>query len=376
MTYRNLSVDVLRGMGILAVVSGHASSGTALYPFAPYSFHMPLFFFLSGIFFSETKIEGILAGFYRNIKTLLLPVVIFYAVYSVLCQALGALGFFHFPESISINKIIFDQFQGAGAYKFTAAYWFLPCLFFVRTFFSVVHSRVFYLLDHFFLVRDELKVAFFLSIYLMVGIFATRFSVLMYEDERVSWSHIPWLRFAFALFFFYLGSVFQKYNFQRFLTHAFVLVALYIAQQQLWAYSGNLDFWMQVSKYGGTYLPFISSIISIGLFFGLANIFSKNESLGLILGYIGRNSLPILLHHLFGFFLVNLILCLTGIIKPSEVLGPYYQWQTVNSWPIYIFFGVAFSLVVDRYLVARSVVGIKGGLEKIAQAFSGRAARL
>ncbi|WP_411740358.1 acyltransferase family protein [Pseudomonas sp. BF-B-26] len=51
MKERNFSVDVLRGIGILLVVSGHASSGSSMNVFAPYSFHMPLFFFISGLFF-------------------------------------------------------------------------------------------------------------------------------------------------------------------------------------------------------------------------------------------------------------------------------------------------------------------------------------
>lgn len=347
---RNLSVDVLRGIGILSVVAGHASSGVALYPFTPYSFHMPLFFFLSGIFFNEQRVEKIVPVLTKNVRALLLYSTFFYFAYACICQVLAFYGFSAFAEPFSFQKIFMNQFGGSGAYLFTAAYWFIPCLFFIRVYFSVVHARLFGLLSRggggLFISSS------FLLGYLLVGLAAVGYSVTMYNTQTVDWEKIPYLRFAFALFFYYLGALFQKYNCQRFLKHVLVLVALYVIQQQFWVAAGNLDFWMQASKYQNAYLPVVSSIISIAFFYGVSDILAKNESCSKVLGYIGQNSFPILLHHLFGFFLINVILCLVGIIKPVDVTGPYYQWDTVHSWPFYISLGTLISLAIDRYLVA------------------------
>ncbi|MGN4051339.1 acyltransferase family protein [Pseudomonas sp. SM4] len=101
---RNLSVDVFRGIGILSVVAGHASSGVGLYPFTPYSFHMPLFFFLSGIFFSESHREGIVSVLKKNVRVLLLYSTFFYFAYACVCLILNFYGFSYFSESFSIKN--------------------------------------------------------------------------------------------------------------------------------------------------------------------------------------------------------------------------------------------------------------------------------
>lgn len=301
------------------------------------------------VFFSEQRIEKVGPVIVKNVRALLLYSTFFYFAYACLCQILAYYGFTAFAEPFSVQKIFMNQFGGSGAYLFTAAYWFIPCLFFVRVYFSVVHARLFVLLS-----RGGsglfVSTAFLLS-YLLVGLAAVGYSVNMYDTQTVDWDKIPYLRFAFALFFYYLGALFQKYNCQRFLKYVVVLVSLYVIQQQFWVAAGNLDFWMQASKYQNAYLPVVSSVPSIAFFYGVSDILAKNESCSKLLGYIGRNSFPVLLHHLFGFFLINVVLCMVGAIKPADVTGPYYQWDTVHSWPFYIAIGILISLAIDRYLV-------------------------
>lgn len=53
---RDINLDVLKGTGMLLVIIGHAGCIWPLYP-AIYAFHMPLFFIVSGIFFS-TKLSA------------------------------------------------------------------------------------------------------------------------------------------------------------------------------------------------------------------------------------------------------------------------------------------------------------------------------
>jgi len=345
---RNFSVDVLRGIGILLVVSGHASSGSSMNVFAPYSFHMPLFFFISGLFFSDTKVDGVLPTIIKNTKSLLLYSTAFYMFYACVCWVITRLGFTAFAQPFSLELIFLNQFTTSGAYSFTAAYWFIPCLFFVKLYFSLIHARLVSLINS---RREGLISISFLAAYMVIAFAAVVYSVEMYEKAGVQLDKIIYFRFAFALFFFYLGSIVAKYNTQRFLSNVFVLAVLYIVQQQLWVSAGNLDFWMQISKYQATYLPVISSVLAIAFFYGLSDIAAKNKSFCVVLGYIGKNSLPIVLHHIFGFFLINALLCAFGVIKPSDVINLFYQFDTVHTWPLYIIGAVLFSLIFDRYAV-------------------------
>ncbi|MEG7362347.1 acyltransferase family protein [Pseudomonas citronellolis] len=347
MSQRNLGVDVLRGLGILFVVSGHASSGSMFYPFAPYSFHMPLFFFISGLFFSESKIDGAFSVVLKSAKSLLLYSTLYYCVYALICQALLWFGFVQLYHPLSLDRLFLNQFGTGGAYGFTAAYWFIPCLFFVKVYFSLVHARISSFLKGRFRASFSILM---ISLYAVIAFWAVNSSMDMYAESAVTLERIVLLRFAFALFFYYAGSLFMAYSLQERMGNIFLLGGIYVVQQQFWAYAGNLDFWMQISKYQQSYLPVISSVLSICFFFGVSGVLSKNRSFSMVLGYIGRNSLPIVLHHIFGFFTVNAVLCLLGVIQPAQVVSVYYQWDTVHTWPLYMAVGVSYSLLFDRYV--------------------------
>lgn len=82
MKQRNLSIDILKGIGIILVLVAH-SLGGYISKFA-YTFHMPLFFILTGLFISEMKEEDFTAFFLKTIskdfRRLILPALLTIAV--------------------------------------------------------------------------------------------------------------------------------------------------------------------------------------------------------------------------------------------------------------------------------------------------------
>lgn len=123
MTSRNRTIDVARGLGILLVVLGHnplvwKDSGESYRII--FSFHMPLFFFLSGIFFNPKK--GFLETIREKADGLLKP-------YIVILLSLGLLG------AIAKKQALADYMVGVilatgGTIGWTPL-WFLPHLFMV-----------------------------------------------------------------------------------------------------------------------------------------------------------------------------------------------------------------------------------------------------
>lgn len=69
---RDSSIDIARGIGIILVVWAHTQMSNIIY-----SFHMPLFFFLSGLFF---KIESTKDFVNKKYRTLAIPLIFFYIV--------------------------------------------------------------------------------------------------------------------------------------------------------------------------------------------------------------------------------------------------------------------------------------------------------
>ena len=121
-------LDIARGIGILMVVWAHIMvTGWSHELF--YSFHMPLFFFLSGMVFQKGKYRSFGDFFVHRAKRLLLP----YAIYSVVTWAFWAV--FRYVRHDEVNSYVMPLFQtfiaqGSGAYfEHNSALWFIPCLF-------------------------------------------------------------------------------------------------------------------------------------------------------------------------------------------------------------------------------------------------------
>lgn len=101
--------DIAKGLGIILVYLGHVPP-TAEIKCMIYAFHMPLFFFLSGIFLNEKKREPLNFVLYKS-KTLLVPLVTF-VLFSII------VGW------ISDGKI--EKLHTS----LTSTLWFLPVLYF------------------------------------------------------------------------------------------------------------------------------------------------------------------------------------------------------------------------------------------------------
>ena len=74
---RIVEFDIAKGIGIILVVIGHQNIPHSVTNWI-FSFHMPLFFILSGFFFSSKK--KFYEIFKRRVKSLIIPYVFFYAL--------------------------------------------------------------------------------------------------------------------------------------------------------------------------------------------------------------------------------------------------------------------------------------------------------
>lgn len=117
-------VDQTRGYAIILVVLGHILTRVGSIEFEKiiqleiYSFHMPLFFFLSGFIY---KNEGI----FHKIKKIIIPMFIFYIVYFLFLLMQIMMG----DEQINIStKLLFNTIFITSDSLFSV-YWFLPVLF-------------------------------------------------------------------------------------------------------------------------------------------------------------------------------------------------------------------------------------------------------
>lgn len=118
-------LDSLKGLGIVLVVLGHASTIGVLNT-SLYAFHMPLFFIISGLLFKERPLGETVA---RKARRLLVP----YLVFALLTFAYWALVERRLrPGEYSVTGAFANIFLARGGIQnnpYNVVLWFLPCLF-------------------------------------------------------------------------------------------------------------------------------------------------------------------------------------------------------------------------------------------------------
>ena len=139
-------IDRLRAIGIALVVLGHTlgiSDGVDKYIF---SFHMPLFFFLSGFLLTPVRLSQPWGtAVFHYWRRLLLPYVLFsiltYLPWVLLTRRYGA------DVALGINpwRPLFGTLYGIGVdgwLQHNAMLWFFPCLFALHLMFRALYAEV------------------------------------------------------------------------------------------------------------------------------------------------------------------------------------------------------------------------------------------
>lgn len=120
-------LDIAKGIGILLVIIGHCLADADNLDIWIYSFHMPLFFILSGWLFSYKKPSVSMAAYVsKKCKTLLFP----YFVFTILTILWKYLLYFMLGSQTEggFDALLWRSITTYGYHSL----WFLPCLFWVE----------------------------------------------------------------------------------------------------------------------------------------------------------------------------------------------------------------------------------------------------
>ena len=192
-------IDIAKALGMLTIMWGHIAIGKTV-TFV-YAFHIPLFFFLSGMVFVPEKYPDFKSFVKRRIQTLIVP----YIIYSFITWAVWAL-FSYFTHAKVANywMPLLETFiaQGSEGYLVhNVPLWFVSCLFVVELSYYWISK-----------LRDVWNVIICL-------ICATLSYVLVNYCTFFDFTTLPWsIEVALAAIIFYaFGHLFTKHiGHQRF----------------------------------------------------------------------------------------------------------------------------------------------------------------
>lgn len=144
MKQRNKQMDVLLCLGIVLVILGHVGANswkTKLFDwFVIYSFHMPLFFFISGYFYRPEREKEYGKSVLRMVEKFVVPYYAWNLVYAVIAFALKDAELVRFNLDKSILNFIITPWTTGDQYQLNSPAWFLLTLFLVELAYITLHK--------------------------------------------------------------------------------------------------------------------------------------------------------------------------------------------------------------------------------------------
>ncbi|MEH7549320.1 acyltransferase family protein [Neobacillus vireti] len=310
-------LDIGKGLGMLLVMLGHADIPTPLKTYI-YTFHMPLFFFLSGYLYNKDMFPSLKVFFKKRTKSLILPYLSFSLVAYFWFLLLNHFGLVNYKNNLLtplLGSVIAERKSIWTVH--TGALWFVACLFCTELLFYFIAK----------IGQTKKAIGFFLLVISVVGCFY----------NKMVGQPLPWnIDVAMISVGFYgAGYLFKEYNknLERF-NHLKALVLLLIVNLFTGYFNyvltgERVDFYN--SSLGNIVLFYLSAFSGIGAFVILIKHMKKNK----VLQYIGKNSFIYLAFHqkivffVFSLLIQKSIFNFESIINHPIVEGVLFTFITV-----------------------------------------------
>ena len=262
-------IDYSKGIAILFVIFGHVYSGNNIATTWIYSFHMPLFFIISGFLLKLNKNKDTKSMILKKFKSLMVPYILF--------SIISILGYYLINDlsHMVLKKSIFNTITLFGV----EALWFLPTLFISESIFLYEKNNI---------DKNKYKILFYINIFLIIYIF-------MLIDKKnynsvIENFTIVLVRSIVALFFinigYYLYKVISKINLKIY--QIFILAIISVVFSKL---NGSVNLYSV--QFDNLFLYVLNSIIGSLLIIAIAKKINGSK----VLEFLGQNTLIIMATH-------------------------------------------------------------------------------
>ncbi len=289
-------IDIARGIAIILMIAGHVcTSGWKRNVI--FSFHMPLFIIVSGMFFKDENFKD-------TLKKIIIKLIIPYVI-AILISDIIKILVFH--QSLDILRII-EQIVLAHSNKriffkeiaSTGVLWFIPFLALSRLLFYGINKIS---------KNDDLLKGIICLILSTMGIYLAKKQIFL------PWSFDIVLS---AILFYYIGYMLKKYEVLDKILNNYKIIVLIALLWIIGLKLGPIELAIRSYPYG--FICYITAICGTIICFFIANIIEKYLKYTTnILKWFGKNSIYILcFHHL------------------ESVIIAYSKFGITQKWQIFI----------------------------------------
>lgn len=346
----NFQFKILYALGMIFIIAGHCNDGgiSLFYDwFAPYSFHLGLFMFCSGYFYSDTNQIKICNYIAKKIKHLIIPLYLWNFFYAIIISILHTNGF-SFGKQVTLYNLLVAPITNGHQFTLNMAGWFIIPLFMTQVF-NICFRKILTF------IKKDMYEYIPLIIYTILGFTGITLANEGYLNE---WQ-LPIIRFLFLLPFYEFGYFYKikleksdnssnsKYFFFIFLID--LIMILYLKKRPSYTPSWCNDFTE------GVFIPYIAGILGIMFWLRVSRILTPLLQDNKYILLISNNTYIIMINHFLGFFIVK---CIYALLFKYTNLASDFDMNLFKTdfWYYYTPNGLKQSLII--YMFAGLVIPI------------------
>ncbi len=296
------------------IVAGHAGYDIltvgGLFPY--YSFHVPLFMFISGYFYRREEEDRPFLYLKKKVRRLLLPYLIWNVVYGVIAWALRTFGGFCLGDEISPRSLFLEPFLSGYQFLYNFAAWFVPVLFLIEG----VNLCMRLLLRRLRLDREWL---------ILLGSLAVGMAVVQLSIGGHVWGlyKMPG-RLLFLYPCFQMGQFYKEKLEARDTLGNLPYFAIVIGAQVVLSLCCNGLAYSSVWCTGfanGPLIPYVTVVSGVAFWLRVARLLTPVLGKSRAVLYLGQHTYAVMMHHIMAFMLVKMILA--GIAAHTGYLADF-----------------------------------------------------
>lgn len=305
----NMTFCLLSGIAIVMIVAGHVGYDIltvgGLFPY--YSFHVPLFLFISGYFYREEEEAAPLAYLWKKIKRLMIPYFIWNLVYGILAWIFHLNGF-SIGEGISFQTLLIDPFLHGYQFLYNYAAWFVPVLFIIEMMNIVMRL----LLKKMRLCYESLILAGTLIVGMVVVWLAIGGHVWgLYKTPG---------RILFLYPCFQMGQFYRRKLERHDTLGNLLYFGIIIGIQLTLTFCCNGLAYSSVWCTGftnGPVIPYVTAATGIAFWLRVARIMTPACHKSKAVVYLGKNTFAVMMHHVMAFMAVKMVIAAFAAHMPG-----------------------------------------------------------
>lgn len=297
-------MNIMSCIGILLVVCGHENSNAltigGFFPY--YSYHLPLFMFISGYFYSTSAEKRPLTYIARKFCSTIVYYLFWLFAYALIAELFRFIigDVFTIAPYLTLKSMVLDPLKSSRSVcGFIGSAWYLVALFNVLV--INVCLRI---------ILKKVKLCNEAMIFLISSVIGIAGLYIM-NQNKYGWLAIRLFQTGYFFPFFQLGRLYKVHlEASDHLSNAKYFGTIFVVQILLFALYGKAP--KALSSYmNGFEKPILDFMFGLT---GIAFVLRISRILDPVIGqskavlYIGRNTRTIMSHHLFWYFILHLLL--------------------------------------------------------------------